>query len=142
MAALELLREQPRRVEKLQANADVLRTELAREGFEVAGADAHVISLVVGDAPLAVRIAEHALEQGVYVGAVRPPDVAEGCARLRLVGDGLAHEVRAARRRPGARPGGVARGLPPRRGRAAGGRAGARAAAPRVFDGAALPRAA
>ena len=39
MAALELLREQPRRVEKLQANAEVLRTELAREGFDVAGAD-------------------------------------------------------------------------------------------------------
>ena len=50
MAALELLREQPRRVEKLQANAELLRTELAREGFEVAGADAHVISIVVGDA--------------------------------------------------------------------------------------------
>ena len=84
MAALELLREQPRRVEKLQANADLLRTELAREGFDVAGADAHVISIVVGDAPQALRIAELALEQGVYVGAVRPPDVAEGCARLRL----------------------------------------------------------
>ena len=84
MAALELLVEQPRRVEKLQANADLLRTELAREGFDVAGADTHLISIVVGDASLAVRIAELALEQGVYVGAVRPPDVAEGCARLRL----------------------------------------------------------
>jgi 8-amino-7-oxononanoate synthase len=84
MAALELLREQPRRVEKLRANADLLRTELAREGFDVAGSDAHVISIVVGDAALAVRVAELALEQGVYVGAVRPPDVADGCARLRL----------------------------------------------------------
>jgi glycine C-acetyltransferase/8-amino-7-oxononanoate synthase len=84
MAALELLREQPRRVEKLQANADCLRTELAREGFDVSGSDAHVISIVVGDAPLAIRIAEHALEQGVYIGVVRPPHVSEGCARLRL----------------------------------------------------------
>ncbi len=84
MAALELLREQPRRVEKLQANADCLRTELAREGFDVSGSDAHVVSIVVGDAPRAIRIAELALEQGVYVGAVRPPYVSEGCARLRL----------------------------------------------------------
>jgi glycine C-acetyltransferase/8-amino-7-oxononanoate synthase len=84
MAALELLREQPRRLEKLQANGDCLRTELAREGFDVSGSDAHVISIVVGDAALAVRIAEHALEQGVYVGAVRPPHVSDGCARLRL----------------------------------------------------------
>src|SRR5215208_4454230 len=63
MAALELLREQPRRVEKLRANAEELRRELAREGFDVAGSDAHVVSIVVGDAPLAVRIVERALEQ-------------------------------------------------------------------------------
>ena len=84
MAALELLREQPRRVEKLQANAELLRTELAREGFEVAGSDAHIVSLVIGDARLALRVADGALEQGVYVGAVLPPDVPEGTARLRL----------------------------------------------------------
>ena len=39
LAALELLAEQPQRVEKLQANGDALRDELAREGFEVAGLD-------------------------------------------------------------------------------------------------------
>ena len=38
MAALELLEEEPRRVERLLANAEALRDELAREGFEVAGA--------------------------------------------------------------------------------------------------------
>ena len=37
MAALDLLEEQPRRVERLQANADALRDELAREGFDVSG---------------------------------------------------------------------------------------------------------
>ena len=84
MAALELLREQPRRVEKLQANAELLRTELAREGFEVAGSDAHIVSLVIGGSRLALRVADGALEQGVYVGAVLPPDVPEGTARLRL----------------------------------------------------------
>ena len=38
MAALDLLEEQPRRVEKLRANAEALRDGLAREGFEVSGA--------------------------------------------------------------------------------------------------------
>ena len=50
MAALELLVEQPRRVERLLANADALRDELAREGFEVAGASTHIVPLLVGDA--------------------------------------------------------------------------------------------
>ena len=49
MAALDLLEEQPRRVEKLRANAEALRDGLAREGFDVSGAAAHVIPLVVGE---------------------------------------------------------------------------------------------
>jgi glycine C-acetyltransferase/8-amino-7-oxononanoate synthase len=84
MAALELLEEQPRRVERLRANAEALRDGLAREGFEVSGTAAHVVPLVVGDAELAGRIVEHALEQGVFAEAVRPPAVPEGTARVRL----------------------------------------------------------
>jgi glycine C-acetyltransferase/8-amino-7-oxononanoate synthase len=84
MAALALLVEQPRRVEKLMANADVLRDELAREGFEVAGSSTHIVPLIVGDAWDAVRVAEAALEQGVFAQAVRPPAVPEGTSRLRL----------------------------------------------------------
>jgi 7-keto-8-aminopelargonate synthetase-like enzyme len=84
MAALDLLEEQPRRVEKLRANAEALRDGLAREGFEVSGAAAHVVPLVVGDADLACRIVDHALELGVFAEAVRPPSVPEGTARVRL----------------------------------------------------------
>src|SRR4051812_1122878 len=84
MAALEELEEQPRRVDKLRANAGSLREGLAREGFDVSGAAAHVIPLVVGDAELAGRIVEHALEQGVFAEAIRPPAVPEGTARVRL----------------------------------------------------------
>ena len=115
MAALDLLEEQPRRVEKLRANAEALRDGLAREGFDVSGAAAHVVPLVVGDAELASRIVDHALEQGVFAEAVRPPAVPEGTARVRAVGDGLPHPRGAARRGHRARPRGAARGLPPGR---------------------------
>jgi 8-amino-7-oxononanoate synthase len=84
MAALELLQDEPRRVERLQANAEALRDALAREGFEVAGACAHVVPLVVGDAEVAAAMADHALEQGVFAEAVRPPAVPQGAARVRL----------------------------------------------------------
>ena len=84
MAALDLLEQQPRRVEKLQANADSLRDGLAREGFDVAGSEAHIVPLVVGDAELAQRIVEAAVEQGVYAEAVLPPAVPDGMARVRL----------------------------------------------------------
>jgi 8-amino-7-oxononanoate synthase len=84
LAALELLVEQPRRVDKLQANADALRGQLAREGFEVTGSQTHIVPLIVGDAHLAMRVCEAALERGVFAQAIRPPTVPEGTSRLRL----------------------------------------------------------
>jgi glycine C-acetyltransferase/8-amino-7-oxononanoate synthase len=84
MAALELLEEQPRRVEKLQANAEVLRDELAREGFEVSGACTHVVPVLVGRPELALRIVDAALEDGVFAEAIIAPLVPEGAARLRV----------------------------------------------------------
>ncbi|MGH2918824.1 MAG: 8-amino-7-oxononanoate synthase [Solirubrobacteraceae bacterium] len=84
LAALDLLEEQPRRVQRLQANADVLRGELAREGFDVAGSTTQIVPLIVGDAQTALRVCEAALERGVFAQAIRPPTVAPGTSRLRL----------------------------------------------------------
>jgi 8-amino-7-oxononanoate synthase len=84
LAALEILEEQPRRVERLQANAEVLRAELAREGFDVAGSMSQIIPLIVGASQTAMRICEAALERGVFAQAIRPPTVAPGTSRLRL----------------------------------------------------------
>ncbi|MEA2155622.1 MAG: 8-amino-7-oxononanoate synthase [Solirubrobacteraceae bacterium] len=84
LAALELLEEQPRRVERLHANAEVLRGELAREGFDVSGSSTQIIPLVVGDAQTAMGVCEAALERGVFAQAIRPPTVPLGTSRLRL----------------------------------------------------------
>ncbi|HZO35421.1 MAG TPA: 8-amino-7-oxononanoate synthase, partial [Solirubrobacteraceae bacterium] len=72
LASLELLLEQPRRVDKLAANAGVLRDELAREGFDVSGSTTQIVPLVVGDARTAMRICEAAIERGVFAQAIRP----------------------------------------------------------------------
>ena len=84
MAALELLREQPRRVEKLQHNARVLRDALAAEGVPVTGSTTQIVPLLVGDASDAARACERALESGVFAQAIRPPTVPAGTSRLRL----------------------------------------------------------
>jgi glycine C-acetyltransferase/8-amino-7-oxononanoate synthase len=84
LAALELLTEQPQRAERLQGNAAALRDALAREGFEVAGSTTQIVPLVVGEADVAMRMCEAALERGVFAQAIRPPTVAPGTSRLRL----------------------------------------------------------
>jgi 8-amino-7-oxononanoate synthase len=83
-AALGLLLDQPRRIEKLQRNAAVLRDALAEEGFQVPPSRTQIVPLVVGDAATAVAASQRALEDGVFAQAIRPPTVPEGSSRLRL----------------------------------------------------------
>ncbi|HLM09390.1 MAG TPA: 8-amino-7-oxononanoate synthase [Thermoleophilaceae bacterium] len=84
MAALELLREQPRRVEKLQRNAGVLREGLAAAGLPAGEDETPIVPLIVGPAAPALAAAERALERGIFAQAIRPPTVPAGTSRLRL----------------------------------------------------------
>ncbi len=84
LAALELLREQPRRVEKLQRNGRVLREALAEAGMPLEEGHTPIVPLIVGDAETAVAASERALERGIFAPAIRPPTVPAGTSRLRL----------------------------------------------------------
>jgi glycine C-acetyltransferase/8-amino-7-oxononanoate synthase len=80
MAALALLRKEPRRVEKLQRNAAALRGALGSEGLPPLPGDTHIVSVHVGAAAGAGALVERILERGIFVAAV----VAGGSATLRL----------------------------------------------------------
>jgi len=84
LAALELMRERPHRVERLRSGARTLRRALAGEGFPVEESDMHIIPLIVGEEDAAMRLCAEAIERGVYAQAIRPPTVPEGSSRLRL----------------------------------------------------------
>src|SRR4051794_7227159 len=83
-AALDLLAEEPRRVDRLQRNAKIMREALSGHGMATGDSTTQVLPLVVGEADDAVRVCERALEKGIFAQAIRPPTVAEGSSRLRL----------------------------------------------------------
>jgi glycine C-acetyltransferase/8-amino-7-oxononanoate synthase len=83
-AALELLVEEPRRVERLQRNARILKEALTEQGMATGDSTTQVLPLVVGEADDAVRVCEEALEKGIFAQAIRPPTVPQGSSRLRL----------------------------------------------------------
>jgi glycine C-acetyltransferase/8-amino-7-oxononanoate synthase len=83
LAALSLLEQRPQLVTRLRANTRVLRGGLEREGFG-AGGEAQIVSVFVGAAELTEEIAGAALEQGILIGAVRPPAVPAGASFLHL----------------------------------------------------------
>jgi len=84
LAALELLQERPHRVQRLRANARVLRRALSAEGIPAQDADMHIVPLIVGDERAAMSLCEAVLRRGVFAQAIRPPTVAPGTSRLRL----------------------------------------------------------
>lgn len=83
-AALELLEAEPERVERLQANATVLRDGLAAAGLAPAGGLTQIVPVVIGEAEPTMGLCERLLERGVFAQGIRPPTVPEGSSRLRL----------------------------------------------------------
>ena len=128
LAALELLRDNPARVDKLQHNAQVMRDALADAGLDSGPSETQIVPLVVGDAARG----DGRVQRGAREGRLRPGHPPAHRARRHLAaaarGDGVAHARRAAPRGVGAR----------RRARAPPGsvsRAPARPVRPVVFDG-------
>jgi 8-amino-7-oxononanoate synthase len=83
-AALEVLISNPHRVERLGANAKMMREALLAEGLPLAPSETQIVPVMVGDPELTVQLSELALERGVFAQGIRPPTVPEGTSRLRL----------------------------------------------------------
>jgi hypothetical protein len=65
-------------VDRLHANARVLREELAVSGFHVEPGTMPIIPSLVGDPRSAMTLCEEVLRRGVFAQAIRPPTVPEG----------------------------------------------------------------
>ena len=83
-AALSLLEDAPEMVERLAERSGYLRARLRSDGLDPGASTTQIVPIVLGDAALAVRVCERALEQGIFAQAIRPPTVPEGTSRLRL----------------------------------------------------------
>jgi glycine C-acetyltransferase/8-amino-7-oxononanoate synthase len=83
-AALAILEAEPRRVERLGANARALREALAGEGLLATGSTTQIVPIEVGEAEPTMELCERALERGVFAQGIRPPTVPEGSSRLRF----------------------------------------------------------
>jgi glycine C-acetyltransferase/8-amino-7-oxononanoate synthase len=114
LAALELLREEPRQVERLRRNARVLREALVAQGFSVPAGETQIVPLIVGEPQIALDVCDRALRRGVFAQAIRPPTVPAGSSRLRLAAMAVhtpaelgwaAQQLGAAAREAGAQPG-------------------------------------
>lgn len=84
LAALHIVKTQPRRRESLGQNARLMRNLLSETGRDTAGSKTHIIPLILGTSEKALEVSKTLYEQGFFVSAIRPPTVPKNTARLRI----------------------------------------------------------
>ena len=70
--------------DKLEWNTHYFRTEMEKAGFDLVGADAAIVPIMVYDAKLSQVMANKLLEKGIYVTGFFFPVVPRGKARIRV----------------------------------------------------------
>jgi glycine C-acetyltransferase len=83
LRVLELLDSMPELRGRLWDNTRHFRTRMTELGFDIVPGEHPIIPVMLGDAPLAVRMADRLLELGVYVVGFSYPVVPLGKARIR-----------------------------------------------------------
>jgi glycine C-acetyltransferase len=84
LRAVEMIQSEPARRQRLWENTGHMKAALENAGWDVAGSQTPIIPVVVGRPEVAVAFSDRLLEEGVFVGAIRPPAVPRNTARLRL----------------------------------------------------------
>ena len=80
---LDLLESSPQLRDRLHENARYFRTRMQVLGFNLVPGEHPIIPVMLGDAPLAGRLAERMQQEGIYVVAFSFPVVPHGKARIR-----------------------------------------------------------
>ena len=82
--AIEVLMQEPERVERLRRNVAAVRQGIAEVGFEVLKSPTAICPIIVHDTAKAIAMSRRLLELGVFVIGFGYPVVPEGHARLRV----------------------------------------------------------
>jgi glycine C-acetyltransferase len=99
--ALDILRDEPDRLERLWANTASLKTGLHGLGFDTGGSETPITPVITGDETATQTFARRLFEEGVFCPAIVFPTVAKGRARVRTIvtadhtGDDLAEALAA-----------------------------------------------
>ena len=70
--------------DKLESNTNYFRSEMEKAGFDLVGADAAIVPVMLYDAKLSQVMANKLLEEGIYVIGFFFPVVPKGKARIRV----------------------------------------------------------
>jgi glycine C-acetyltransferase len=85
MAALDVIRDEPDRLERLRANTSMFKEGLHDLGLDTGMSETPITPVIAGEAPLAQTLATRLFEEGVFAPAIVFPTVARDQARVRTI---------------------------------------------------------
>jgi glycine C-acetyltransferase len=85
LEAVNLLEESTELVDRLWANAAVLRQSLQEMGFNTGFSQTPIVPLMLGEAPLAQKFSRRLFDEGLFAMAIGYPTVPQGKARIRVM---------------------------------------------------------
>ncbi len=83
LAALEVLEEEPERVDKLIRNAQRIRDGFKNSGFNVIDGRTGIVPVIVGDDEIALTMWKMLYDEGIFVNVFVPPGVPQGRQMMR-----------------------------------------------------------
>lgn len=85
MAALDVLRDEPERLERLRSNTAMFKYGLHAVGFDTGMSETPITPVIAGEASVAQTLARRLFEEGVFAPAIVFPTVARDGARVRTI---------------------------------------------------------
>ncbi|MBE2269231.1 MAG: glycine C-acetyltransferase [Anaerolinea sp.] len=85
LEAVDMLESSDELVTRLWANANLMKQEMKRLGFDIGSSETPIIPVMLGEAPLAQEFSKQLLANGVFAMAIGYPTVAKGKARIRVM---------------------------------------------------------
>jgi len=84
IAAIDLIKKEPERRQRLRNNCEQLRAGLNALNFALGDSRSQILPLLIGDAARCMQLCETLLAKGVFAQGIRPPTVPIGTSRLRI----------------------------------------------------------
>lgn len=83
LRAVQVIEQQPERVQKLRDNATYFREQITEAGFKPLAGETPIIPIIVGETAAAIQMSDALLDEGVFVTGFGYPVVPQGQARVR-----------------------------------------------------------
>ncbi len=85
LAAIDVLLEEPERIDQLWTNTRFFKEGLERLGFNTGASQSPITPVIVGDAAKAMTLSDRLFEEGVFAQGIGFPTVARDKARVRTI---------------------------------------------------------